>query len=108
MLAKSIADRLDIGTILLNATPEDTETISGDEVLREYFSRSSPLQKLPNMKLSVFKNRRGSVTQCYIWIYADKGCCRYTPIGATTWDLVPIENYPLLDLTQGYFGEVQQ
>lgn len=82
--AKSIADRIDIGEILLNATPEDIQNLT-DAGYIQLWGRE------PNAKLSIYKNRRGKYVNCYVWMYADKGTCRFSPIGATTWDLSPYE-----------------
>ena len=73
--AKSIADKCDWGSILLNATSEDIENVS---------PIASQLNcKVPNMKLSIYKNRGGKYTNMYLWIYADKSTCRYDSIFAT-------------------------
>ena len=82
--AKSIADRIDIGTILLNVTQDDLENLSTAGYIDKW-------GRVPNVKLSVYKNRRGRIVNCYIWMYADKGTCRFDPIAATTWDLAPYE-----------------
>ena len=38
------------------------------------------------MKMSVYKNRRGSFVRGYIWMLADKGTCRYEHVFVTDWD----------------------
>ena len=56
--AKAIADKADFGSILLDITDDDKE---GLEPLCE--------QKgyvMPNVKLSVYKNRRGSYNKGYL------------------------------------------
>lgn len=82
--SKSIADRLDIGSILLNPTQEDKENLV-DAGYIQLWGRE------PNAKLSIYKNRRGKYVNCYIWLFADKGTCRFSPIGATTWNYEPYE-----------------
>lgn len=37
----------------------------------------------PNMKISVYKNRRGRYKGIYIWCYADLGTCRVKPLFIT-------------------------
>ena len=32
---------------------------------------------MPNVKLSVYKNRRGSYNKGYLWMAADKSTCRF-------------------------------
>ena len=68
-MAKSIADRCDIGEILLDVTEEDKKMI---EPLANALKTS-----MPNTKLSIYKNRRGQYVKCYLWMFADKGTCRY-------------------------------
>lgn len=92
--AKSIADRIDLGTILLNATAEDISSLTTAGYIAKWGGM------VPNTKLSVYKNRRGKYVNCYIWMFADKGTCRFTPIGATTWNYEPYEIPPLTILAQ--------
>lgn len=48
----------------------------------------------PNLKISVYKNRRGRYKGIYLWCKADLGTCRVTPMFATTYayELVQIDN----------------
>ncbi len=45
----------------------------------------------PNVKLSVYKNRRGSFTAVYLWCRADLGTCRIEPVFCTDWRYNPIK-----------------
>ena len=76
--AKAIADKIDYGAILLNTTDKDLEALQ--QIL------SSNLFSTPNVKLSVYKNRRGRYKGIYLWCKADLGCCRIDPMFATTYD----------------------
>lgn len=38
---------------------------------------------MPNIKLSVYKNRRGQYNKMYLWMIADKGTCRFNGLFAT-------------------------
>lgn len=87
--SKAIADRIDLGEILLNATSDDI----ADLTTAGWISKWGGL--IPNQKLSIYKNRRGKYVNCYIWICADKGTCRFVPIGTTTWNLEPYDVPPL-------------
>lgn len=80
--AKSIADKIDVGMIMLDVTPEDQEAI-------ENIVKSSGCI-MPNVKMSIYKNRRGSYNRCYLWMKADKGTCRFNTIFVTDY------NYELL------------
>lgn len=84
--AKSIADRIDVGMILLNVTKADQENIQSVVT-----SLGCPM---PNVKLSVYKNRSGSFVQMYLWMYADKGTCRFDGLFATDYyyNYVPISD----------------
>lgn len=84
--AKSIADRIDLGAILLSVTNEDLVKL--EPIL------SSNVFDTPNIKMSIYKNRRGKFKGIMLWCKADLGTCRINPIFATTYDytLVPIDD----------------
>lgn len=82
--SKAIADRVDWGSILLDVTQEDREAL-------ENLIPQTPHQIMPNVKLSVYKNRRGSYNKMYLWMYADKGTCRFDGLFATDYDYNPIK-----------------
>ena len=76
--AKAIADKIDYGSILLNVKDEDLvklETILATNVFEK-----------PQIKMSIYKNRRGRYKGIYLWCKADLGCCRIKPMFATTYD----------------------
>lgn len=88
--AKSIADKIDFGAILLSVKPEDLESLS--EILdTNVFDR-------PVIKMSIYKNRRGRYKGVYLWCKADLGCCRIDPMFCTTWDyeLININNIKIM------------
>ena len=66
--AKAIADKIDVGMILLNVTDEDL-------VKLEPILANNRNFETPNIKLSVYKNRRGSYKGVYLWCKADLGTC---------------------------------
>lgn len=75
--AKSIADRIDFGEIILPVTAEDIEklqTILGSNLFDK-----------PVLKRSIYKNRRGRYKGVYLWCKSDLGTCRVEPMFATTW-----------------------
>ena len=88
--AKSIADRTDWAAILLATTNEDINKLS--QVLT-----NNAFEK-PNIKMSVYKNRRGRYKDIYLWCKADLGTCRIRPMFATTYnyELVQIDNLKIL------------
>ena len=76
--AKSIADKIDYGAILLPVKDEDLVKL--DKILcTNVFER-------PTIKMSVYKNRRGRYKGVYLWCKADLGCCRIQPMFCTTYD----------------------
>lgn len=81
--AKAIADRCDFGSILLDVTVEDKEALQ--EVLK-----ANGAGFVPNVKLSVYKNRRGSYNKMFLWMHADKSTCRFNGVFATDYDFNPI------------------
>jgi hypothetical protein len=88
--AKSIADKIDFGAILLSVKPEDIESLT--DIL------SSNVFDKPIIKMSVYKNRRGRYKGVYLWCKADLGCCRIEPMFCTTWDyeLIDINNIKIM------------
>lgn len=76
--AKSIADKVDMGAILLGVKPDDLVAL--EPVLNS--GRFEP----PNLKLSIYKNRRGRYKGVYLWCRADLGVCRIKPMFCTTYD----------------------
>lgn len=95
--AKAIADKIDIGLVLLPVTEEDREKLK-DLV-------SSGGYEMPQIKLSVYKNRRGKYKGVYLWCKANLGTCRVDPMFCTTYtyDFVPIEDTKIeIDYTSAF------
>lgn len=84
--AKSIADKVDYGSILMNVTDEDL--VSLNEIL------ATGAFTTPNVKLSIYKNRGGRYKGLYLWCSADLGTCRIKPMFATAYnyELIPIDD----------------
>ena len=84
--SKAIADRIDIGMIMLDVTQDDLEKITP-------FCNKNSLP-IPNVKFSIYKNRQGRWKNIYLWVNADKSICRFDPIFATDWNynILEIEN----------------
>lgn len=82
--AKAIADKIDMGAILLGVKDEDLVAL--EKIL------SSNLFETPTIKMSVYKNRRGRYKGIYLWCKANLGCCRVSPMFATTY------NYELVNI----------
>ena len=76
--AKSIADKIDMGSILLGVTDEDL--VSLDKIL------CSNIFDRPDIKMSIYKNRRGRYKGVYLWCKADLGTCRIKPMFCTGYD----------------------
>ena len=90
--AKAIADKIDVGMILLPTTEEDIEKLQRI-LVNNAFDR-------PALKLSIYKNRRGRYKGIYLWCKADLGTCRVEPMFATTYTYEIIEINNLKILTQ--------
>ena len=83
--AKAIADKIDAGMIMLEITDKDREALQ-------------PLIKklgcaMPNVKMSIYKNRRGRYKGVLVWIDAQRGICRFDPLFVTKYD------YELIEMT---------
>lgn len=76
--AKAIADKIDGGMIMLETTMEDAEK------LRPFCEKNN--LPIPNIKMSVYKNRQGQYKGIYLWMSADRGSARYDTIFVTRWD----------------------
>lgn len=84
--AKSIADKIDYGSILLTVTPKDLEALQSILATNAFDT--------PTIKLSIYKNRRGQYKGVYLWCKADLGTCRIEPMFCTTYnyDIKEINN----------------
>lgn len=89
--AKAIADKIDVGMILLGVTDEDLVKLDPILCNNKNF-------EIPNIKLSVYKNRRGSYKGVYLWCKADLGTCRVQPQFCTTYghEIVGIEDIKVI------------
>lgn len=83
--SKAVADRVDVGMIGLDTTERDKEA------LVDIVSRLGI--EMPEMKISVYKNRRGRWKGILLWCKADRSTCRINPIFVTNYnyELLPIE-----------------
>ena len=87
--AKAIADKIDFGSIMLNLNDADREIMSK-------LTAEKGLE-MPNLKISIYKNRRGKYNHILLWCYADLSTCRINPIFATGYDyqLIEMEDYQI-------------
>ena len=69
--------KIDYGAILLPVTKQDLDGIKAIVVKNNFQN--------PTLKLSVYKNRRGSYKGVYLWCKADLGTCRIEPIFLTNY-----------------------
>ena len=91
--AKAIADKIDYGSHILPVSEEDLTSLSN--VLSQF-------PKVPNNKISVYKNRRGRYTGIYLWTYSNLGTCRIQPMFATDW------NYNLINIDNIRVEEIEE
>ena len=84
--AKAIADKIDYGSILL--TVKDDDLVALENIL------SMNIFETPNIKMSIYKNRRGRYKGVILWCKADLGTCRIKPMFCTTfgYDMVSIDD----------------
>ena len=76
--AKAIADKIDMGAILLGV--KDDDLINLEPIL------ASNSFETPTIKLSIYKNRRGRYKGVYLWCKGNLGTCRLQPMFCTTYD----------------------
>lgn len=84
--AKAIADKIDVGMIMLETTSKDKES------LQQIVSQGG--FEMPDVKISIYKNRRGRWKDVFLWCNSDRGTCRINPIFVTKFDyeLVKIDD----------------
>ena len=81
--AKAIADKIDLGEIMLDASPEDIES------LKPLITQNG--LQVPDTKISVYKNRRGRYKDVLIWCKSNKATCKITPIFVTDYQYALID-----------------
>ena len=89
-MAKSIADKIDVGSIMLTTTSEDIEGLTS-LLAKNNFDK-------PDIKLSIYKNRRGKYKGVILWCKANLGCCRIQPMFCTSYDyeMISVDNMKIV------------
>jgi hypothetical protein len=87
--SKAIADKIDLGMHILPLTQKDYDgisTISGGAIAE------------PNLKMAIYKNRRGKYKGIYLWCKANLGTCRVNPLYATDfrYNAISIKNLEII------------
>ena len=95
--AKAIADKIDLGMILLPVKSEDLEKLN--PIL------SNNTFDTPNLKLSIYKNRRGRYKGVYLWCKGNLGTCRVNPMFCTGYDyeIIGINDLKIITEEAGAF-----
>ena len=83
-MAKAIADKIDCGMIMLQTSQDDRESLKN-------IVNSMGIE-MPDIKISVYKNRRGRYKDILLWCKSNRGICRIDPIFVTNY------NYELMDI----------
>jgi hypothetical protein len=76
--------KIDVGMIMLQVSQEDLEALS-DVITKGGF-------EVPDVKISIYKNRRGRWKDVLLWCKSDRGCCRIDPMFVTRY------NYELCEI----------
>ena len=84
--AKSIADKIDLGAIMLQTSQEDKEALK-DVINRGGF-------EMPEIKISIYKNRRGQYKDILLWCKANRATCKIIPMFATDYQ------YKIIDIPE--------
>ena len=82
--AKAIADKIDAGMIMLEASQDDLKAL--DTLIKQNQF------EVPTIKMSVYKNRRGRYKDVLLWCRAQRGICRIEPMFVTDYQ------YRLIDV----------
>ena len=87
--AKAIADKIDAGSIMLQLNDSDREVISKLTAEKGI--------EMPNLKISIYKNRRGRYNHILLWCKAELGICRINPLFVTAYnyELIEMEDYKI-------------
>ena len=87
--AKAIADKIDYGAMMLEITDKDREALQ-DVCKRGGF-------EMPDVKMSIYKNRAGRWKGILVWCKANRGICRIDPLFVTKYDyeLVPMDDFKI-------------
>lgn len=76
-MAKAIADKIDVGEIMLPVSQTDREILQ--PIINDLGVQ------MPDMKISVYKNRRGKYKDVLLWCVSRKGVCKIDPIFVTNY-----------------------
>lgn len=97
--AKSIADKIDVGLVLLPVRDKDIDSL-------QTILSANAFEK-PILKLSVYKNRRGKYKGIYLWCKGNLSTCRVIPQFATTWnyELIQMDDLKIYTDDPGAFPE---
>ena len=82
--AKAIADKIDAGMIMLEVSQDDLKAL--DTLIKQNHF------EIPQIKMSVYKNRRGRYKDVLLWCRAQRGTCRIEPMFVTDYQ------YKLIDV----------
>ena len=82
--AKAIADKIDCGMIMLQTSADDREAL-------KTIVNSLGIE-MPDIKISVYKNRRARYKDILLWCVSNRGICRINPVFITNY------NYELLSI----------
>ncbi len=96
--AKSIADKIDLGLIMLEVSQDDRAAL--EDVVSKGFD-------MPSIKISVYKNRRGRYKDILMWCREDRGTCRIEPMFVTDYQyqLIEIEDLRVTVKEESAFDE---
>ena len=81
--AKSIADKIDFGSIMLEVTKKDLDAL-------EVLLTNNGIPK-PSIKISIYKNRRGKYKGILLWCRDNRNQCKIEPMFATNYNYEFIE-----------------
>ena len=79
-----VARKIDCGMIMLQTSQDDKESLKN-------IVNSMGIE-MPDIKMSVYKNRRARYKDILLWCKSERGTCRINPLFVTNY------NYELIDI----------
>ena len=93
--AKAIADKIDVGMIMLDVSPEDIEGLTPLITKKKL--------ETPTVKIAVYKNRGNKYHNVLLWCRGKKESCRFEPLYVTDYSyrIIPVQDMEIGVIEKG-------
>ena len=94
-MAKAIADKIDVGMIMLDVSPEDIEGLTPLITKKKL--------ETPTVKIAVYKNRGNKYHNVLLWCRGKKESCRFEPLYVTDYSyrIIPVQDMEIGVIEKG-------